>query len=99
MRLGNLPEDLIWYTRTPGLKPSKYRAPSFSWASIDGDVEYDYPGIGDSPDEIHTHITVQEVCVQTKPGGPYHSCLRLPNEPCANVKDEHPEHLSGAVFE
>ena len=35
---GNMPECLVWKMLTPGRRPMTYRAPSWSWASVDGFV-------------------------------------------------------------
>ncbi|RSL42336.1 hypothetical protein CEP54_015511 [Fusarium duplospermum] len=32
----DLPHSLLWYTSSPMPRPAKYRAPSWSWASVDG---------------------------------------------------------------
>lgn len=38
---GDLPAGLMWETASePGPRPWEYRAPSWSWFSIDGTVEY-----------------------------------------------------------
>ncbi|KAI8964485.1 HET-domain-containing protein [Daldinia sp. FL1419] len=34
----HLPGALLWRTKVPGRRPSSYRAPSWSWASLDGDI-------------------------------------------------------------
>lgn len=54
-RIG-LPRELLWVTRQsgPGSPPPRrsplYRAPSWSWASIDGGIDYQFPGaIGEDP--------------------------------------------------
>lgn len=40
----NLPLSLAWFTSVPSSRPSQYRAPSWSWASIEGPVSfYDWP--------------------------------------------------------
>jgi Heterokaryon incompatibility protein (HET) len=45
-----LPRDLLWVTTPsrPGSPPARrsqvYRAPSWSWASIDGEIDYGFPG-------------------------------------------------------
>jgi hypothetical protein len=51
-----LPRDLLWVTRPsgPGSPPPRrspaYRAPSWSWASVDGGPDYNFPGvIGEDP--------------------------------------------------
>jgi hypothetical protein len=51
-----LPRDLLWVTKPsgPGSPPPRrstvYRAPSWSWASIDGGIDYQFPGgIGEDP--------------------------------------------------
>ena len=47
---GTLPMSLLWTTKTPGLaRPRDYRAPSWSWASVDGSVVFNsdcYKGSG-----------------------------------------------------
>lgn len=35
-----MPQSLLWETKTPGIRPYLYRAPSWSWASVDGDIEF-----------------------------------------------------------
>jgi hypothetical protein len=51
-----LPRELLWVTKpsAPGSPPPRrspvYRAPSWSWASIDGEIGYNFPGaIGEDP--------------------------------------------------
>lgn len=38
-----MPQSLMWKTKTPGTWPHLYRAPSWSWASVDGDIEFPSP--------------------------------------------------------
>ncbi|KAI1370377.1 HET-domain-containing protein [Hypoxylon crocopeplum] len=33
-----MPDSLLWKVKGPSLRPSSYRAPSWSWASVDGSV-------------------------------------------------------------
>ncbi|GLB07394.1 hypothetical protein AtubIFM57258_002728 [Aspergillus tubingensis] len=40
----NLPGCLTWKVLEPGRRPPSYRAPSWSWASVDGAVQLCYPG-------------------------------------------------------
>ncbi|GAQ40529.1 HET domain-containing protein [Aspergillus tubingensis] len=40
----NLPGCLTWKVLKPGRRPPSYRAPSWSWASVDGAVQLCYPG-------------------------------------------------------
>ncbi|KAK3938702.1 hypothetical protein QBC46DRAFT_439773 [Diplogelasinospora grovesii] len=35
-----LPGGLVWNLRGPGARPAKYRAPSWSWAAVDGSVNF-----------------------------------------------------------
>lgn len=35
-----MPQNLIWSTSSWGHRPAPYRAPSWSWASVDGDVSF-----------------------------------------------------------
>ncbi|KAF7505044.1 hypothetical protein GJ744_001498 [Endocarpon pusillum] len=35
-----LPQSLLWYTNRPSYPILQYRAPSWSWASIDGEITY-----------------------------------------------------------
>ena len=36
----SLPQSLLWYTPKGGVSARQYRAPSWSWASIDGEIDY-----------------------------------------------------------
>ncbi|KAG7116559.1 hypothetical protein HYQ46_011187 [Verticillium longisporum] len=56
--------DLLgWVVTRPKAKPSgAYRAPSWSWASVDGPVEMSKPALG----EVEPLLTVLEVQVSTK---------------------------------
>lgn len=45
----SLLEDLLWEVRGDGVgaqRPDRYRAPSWSWASVDGRISYQSPRIG-----------------------------------------------------
>lgn len=35
-----MPQSLLWTLKKPGIRPNLYRAPSWSWASVDGDIEF-----------------------------------------------------------
>lgn len=37
-----LPMELLWYTPEPASRPDTYRAPSWSWASMDSKIYYEY---------------------------------------------------------
>jgi len=37
-----LPGDLLWVCLNPRKRPDKYRAPSWSWAAVDGKILYDF---------------------------------------------------------
>lgn len=54
----NLIHDLFWETADSGVKPAEYRAPSWSWASLDGKISWpvrcDLLGRG----ECNVHCTV-----------------------------------------
>lgn len=71
---GSILEDLLWKTafRTDTLhsksQPSEYRAPSWSWASVDGAVEYDLFS-SDSSGSIKRHCTLVEVAVLRSASG------------------------------
>ncbi|KAI1460119.1 HET-domain-containing protein [Annulohypoxylon moriforme] len=50
-----LPQDLNWSLWGVGNRPDEYRAPSWSWASVDGDFEW-FSGIHDE-DELIASVT------------------------------------------
>ena len=47
-----LREELLWITRKPSARPTKYRAPSWTWASIDSEVENIFTSSVKISDEI-----------------------------------------------
>jgi hypothetical protein len=50
---GTILDGLIWMTRSPSLvrRPSQYRAPSWSWAALNGEVKWLEPWIADPDDD------------------------------------------------
>ncbi|CAH0027816.1 unnamed protein product [Clonostachys rhizophaga] len=65
---GSILEDLLWKrafrtdTLNSNSQPSEYRAPSWSWASVDGTVEYDSFS-SESSEPIQHHCNLVEVTV------------------------------------
>ncbi|RYP14608.1 hypothetical protein DL765_006279 [Monosporascus sp. GIB2] len=58
-----MPQSLLWKPKLQGRRPSSYRAPSWSWASIDGDIEFPRAGLA------HTSWHATVVAAQTTPRG------------------------------
>jgi len=59
-------DDLLWYAnpeRVPGRRPSIYRAPSWSWASLDGAIMYTESRKSDNTDLLATVASVNIVPV------------------------------------
>jgi hypothetical protein len=71
---GSIFEDLLWKiafradTLDSKSSPLEYRAPSWSWASVDGAVEYDSFS-SDSFEPIQHHCTLVEVAVHRSASG------------------------------
>lgn len=58
----NLPLGLVWISISPSSRPSQYRAPSWSWASIDGPVLfYDWLLTGRAEVVFYTSLISAEV--------------------------------------
>ncbi|KAH7044651.1 heterokaryon incompatibility protein-domain-containing protein [Macrophomina phaseolina] len=68
---GNLVEDLLW-TSVDGMRtpPERWRAPTWSWASVDGEVSYEWadPGAADGENEMFTKL-IEVRHVHVKPSG------------------------------
>jgi hypothetical protein len=52
----SLSRDLLWYSPTPGVRPRKFRAPTWSWASVKGRAAFEYEDIR-SLAEVHSPYT------------------------------------------
>lgn len=59
----NLLETLLWMreAKSPMKRPRRYRAPSWSWASIDGEVDFPSRFAADDDDERRSRLVVQLV--------------------------------------
>lgn len=71
---GDLHLSLLWYIQGEVSCPSEYRAPSWSWASVDGAVAY--PGFGPVPDRaLDSNIAVfrEAVAIPVVAGNPFGS--------------------------
>lgn len=44
LRKHSFVRDLTWYATSPGYRPPKYRAPSWSWASVEAPIRFDIEG-------------------------------------------------------
>lgn len=63
----NLMHDLFWQTAAVAIKPKNYRAPSWSWASLDGRIDWPLWRVFSSCSKCRTYCTVLDV--QTTPAG------------------------------
>lgn len=59
---GNLADDLLWVADPAYVGrtlPGSYRAPTWSWASLDAEVTYIYPGVALNKDAIHVALSAE----------------------------------------
>ena len=54
----NLMHDLFWKTETIASKPERYRAPSWSWASLDGKISWPSSRVFDSCVQCTSYCTI-----------------------------------------
>jgi len=72
---GNILYQLLWYhgsdgAASTGTRPEAYRAPSWSWASMDGVIDIDLPG--PSPNlALNFHVTVRDVHIEQVTDDPF----------------------------
>jgi hypothetical protein len=74
----NFLEQLLWRSYRGGTRPAKYRAPSWSWASVDGNVSYDNTF---GTNEGSTVATVTEVNVDLVTADPMGQLTNVKCEP------------------
>lgn len=58
-----LPGGLVWNMRGSGRRPAAYRAPSWSWAAVDGGVNFH----DSTPEEARRHLLYELVSATTTP--------------------------------
>ncbi|KAF2418947.1 HET-domain-containing protein [Tothia fuscella] len=86
----HLPSDLYWTSHaaseSPFTRPERYRAPSFSWASIDGPIVYNrWRPESDLDEAMHRMNRQGYVVVKVLEA----SCTADGLDPCGKVKDGH----------
>lgn len=73
----NLAEDLLWmrrYSHTPLKRLQRPRAPSFSWASVNGTVEFPLSRPVESNGPRTCRIKLVDAFCKTEPGNEYGMC-------------------------
>lgn len=72
----NLVDHLLWVStvKPPPVRPKNYRAPTWSWASINGPVEY----VPDERKGEHSQFELQAVSITTNPLNPFGTLLASP---------------------
>ena len=66
------PATLLWSTRSSGSRPAEYRAPTWSWASVDGEI-YCAAGStdGNYADIEKYAVRISEICIATTSLDPF----------------------------
>lgn len=80
-----LMDTLLWSVRGPGKRPSEYRAPSWSWASLDGTATIFGGFMTKSVTSFASMISVETVPVGEEDTGEVKSGLLVLEGPCAHV--------------
>jgi len=80
----NLARELLWrlMKRGSGSRPRQYRAPSWSWASVDGHVDNPFSG----NERVVTTVVEADVCTVKGPFGPVKSGFLVLKGPLLRVE-------------
>ena len=86
----NLLEGLCWFSSSPSRALEQYRAPSWSWASVDGQIYHGGLGLYEDLAEVeHAHVTVSG----QNPYGSVSAGWILLRAPCLQAELATPEAL------